>query len=182
MTFYVRNLPHWQPPPGADIFITWRLYGSLPANMNFAAPPESGGKLFLRYDGALDKAETGPVWLSDPRVAECLIEALRKGQAQNLFGVKAYAIMANHVHVLLEPRAPIGRITQSIKGASAREANRVLDQAGMHFWQQESFDHWIRTPQEWQRIETYILQNPVKAGLVTSPELWPWSSASRPID
>ncbi|MEK7277378.1 MAG: hypothetical protein AAB427_08520, partial [Chloroflexota bacterium] len=27
--FYRRRLPHWQPP-GATIFITWRLYGSLP--------------------------------------------------------------------------------------------------------------------------------------------------------
>src|SRR6266851_4602302 len=32
MTFYRRNLPHWHPE-GKSIFITWRLYGSLPASL-----------------------------------------------------------------------------------------------------------------------------------------------------
>ncbi len=32
MTFYRRNLPHWHPE-GKSIFITWRLYGSLPASV-----------------------------------------------------------------------------------------------------------------------------------------------------
>jgi len=53
--------------------------------------------------------------------------------------------------------------------------------SGSHFWQDESFDHWIRNPGEWHKIRKYIEQNPVAAGLVDKPEDWPWSSASHPI-
>ena len=96
-----------------------------------------------------------------------------KGDAR----VHAYTIMANHVHVLLSPRSPIESITRLVKGASARQANLILSLTGNVFWQDESFDHWIRNPGEWQKIRTYIERNPVSAGLVEKPEDWPWSSA-----
>ena len=49
---------------------------------------------------------------------------------------------------------------------------------GKHFWQDESFDHWVRTPAEFNRIRSYIEGNPVSAGLASRPEGWPWSSAA----
>jgi hypothetical protein len=45
------------------------------------------------------------------------------------------------------------------------------------FWQKESYDHWVRSPSEYQKIRTYIETNPVKAGLVRQPQDFPWSSA-----
>jgi REP element-mobilizing transposase RayT len=181
MTFYARNLPHWRPP-GQDIFITWRLYGSLPACLKIPKEEDSVGKKFRYYDRNLDAATTGPLWLKDPRVAESVIAALKRGHHQKMFREHAFAVMANHVHILIEPHSSLAQITKSIKGHNAHDANDILRRANAKFWQTESFDHWIRTPQEWQRIKNYILQNPVKAGLVQKPEDWPWSSASRPIE
>ncbi len=178
MTFSRRHLPHWAPP-GQDIFITWRLHGSLPAQFRPPAKPDSTGKAFLAYDRALDRAEIGPLWLNDPRVAESVIASLNAAQRQNLFTLRAYALMANHIHVLLTPQSPLPQITQQIKGASSRATNQILHRAGAPFWQDESFDHWIRNPEEWQKIRAYIERNPVVAGLVATPEAWPWSSASR---
>jgi len=89
--------------------------------------------------------------------------------------------MANHVHVLLTPSVPMDKIARLFKGASARQANLLLGTTGKHFLQDESFDRWIRTPGEWQKIRTYIERNPVAAGLVERPEDWPWSSASHPL-
>jgi putative transposase len=178
--FYKRRLPHWHPP-GQDIFITWRLHGSLPAQVHTPAEADSSGKAFVCYDRALDEARTGPLWLKDPRIAEAILSVLREGQRRDLFALRAYAVMANHVHVLLAPRAPLERITQQIKGASAREANLILVRTGEPFWQKESFDHWVRNPSEWQKIRAYIERNPVAAGLVPKPEDWPWSSVSNPI-
>jgi REP element-mobilizing transposase RayT len=179
MTYYVRNLPHWQPA-GKDIFVTWRLNGSLPAHVKIPDSADSAGKRFQSLDRALDLAGVGPLWLMDPRVAECVIAALHRGQAREMFRLHAYVVMANHVHVLLEPRVPIARITRTIKGATAREANRILGRTGTRFWQDESFDHWIRNTPQWRRVRTYIERNPASAGRVKTPEDWPWSSASRP--
>jgi putative transposase len=177
MPYYRRNLPHWHPP-GQDIFLTWRLKGSLPAHIREISSTADPGKRFLDLDRVLDRADAGPLWLREPTVADCVIAALRKAQETRLGGVHAYVIMANHVHVLLTPSAPMDKIARLFKGATARQANLLLGTTGKHFWQDESFDHWIRTPGEWQKIRTYIERNPVAAGLVSRPEDWPWSSAS----
>ena len=180
MTFSRRHLPHWSPD-GQDLFITWRLHDSLPAN--FRPPPNvnSSGKAFVTVDRVLDHAQTGPLWLKDSRVASAVLAALTDGQRRKLFEIGAYVLIANHVHVLLTPRAPIAQITHRIKGASAREANLIPGRTGSKFWQNESFDHWIRNPAEGESVRTYVERNPVAAGLVSQPSDWPWSSASQPI-
>jgi putative transposase len=120
--------------------------------------------------------------LKDPRIAQTVLTALIAGQQRKIFTLRAYAFMANHVHVLLAPQSPIAQITQQIKGATAREANLILNRTGSRFWQDESFDHRIRNAREWQRVRAYIERNPVAAGLVAEAEDWPWSSASHPLE
>ena len=180
MTFYKRHLPHWNPP-GQDVFITWRLHESLPERFRPPSNIQSSGKTFVIYDRLLDQARTGPVWLRDPRIAKSVLSAINAAEQRKMLTLRSYVIMANHVHVLLAPQSPLAQIMRQIKGASAREANLILGRTGMRFWQDESFDHWIRNPEEWQRVRAYIERNPVVAGLVKTPEDWPWSSASRPI-
>jgi len=80
-------------------------------------------------------------------------------------------------HVLLLPKIAASRLLESLKGATAREANRVLGRTGERFWQAESYDHWVRDDREFERIVAYIENNPVKAGLVSRPEDYRWSSA-----
>jgi REP element-mobilizing transposase RayT len=87
------------------------------------------------------------------------------------------AIMSNHVHMLTDPLVPLSRLTQAVKGYSARRANEILKRTGQPFWSLESFDHWVRDLKEFENIIRYIEFNPVKAGLVACREDWPWSSA-----
>jgi len=65
-----------------------------------------------------------------------------------------------------------------LKGVTARDVNSILGRKGKHFWQDESFDHWVRSPKEFDRIRAYVEMNPVSAGLASRPQDWPWSSAS----
>jgi REP element-mobilizing transposase RayT len=182
MEYYARHLPHWNPGE-RTIFLTWRLYGSLPEDVMERLRRLRGrspGKNFVMADRALDKAGAGPVWLNEPQIARCVVAALYRGERQlHQYGLRAFAVMPNHVHVLLDPRIPLARITNGLKGVTAREANAILGRTGIHFWQDESFDHWIRNGQELERVRLYIEANPVAAGLVESPEDWPWSSASK---
>ena len=209
MTFYRRNLPHWHPE-GRAIFITWRLFGSLPRGVvpgrsvwanrkprgtttpgcaiegtgrNATAEGKraitAAGKEFRRIDAELDKGATGPLWLRDPNIARYTEEAILRGEELGHYDLDSYVVMPNHVHVLLWPRQPLARITGGIKGVSARQANAVLKRRGMHFWEDESYDHWVRDENELERIRDYIERNPVSAGLVKSPEDWPWSSTSK---
>ncbi len=206
MGYYQRKLPHWDPE-GKALFITWRLYGSLPANfckqVGTGLPPRPGwgrgacpvpvtrqeprhhpeptfpSQKFLAADRCLDRALTGPMWLKDGRVSRCVVDTLLFAERKlKLYELHSYVVMANHVHVLLWPDRDLISITRKIKSFTASEANRILQRSGKRFWQEESFDHWIRTMAEYSRIATYIEWNPVSAGLVKKPEDWPWSSAA----
>ena len=76
--------------------------------------------------------------------------------------------------LLFESDAPVlAEIMQSLKVYTARECNRALERKGQ-FWQHESYDHVIRLG-EYNRIITYTLNNPVKAGLAKEWKDWPWS-------
>jgi putative transposase len=184
MSYYQRGLPHWHPH-GAALLITWRLNGSLPRSV-FEQPARlamriSAGQAFRAWDVLLDAAARGPTWLKDPRVAALVVAALQRGETErNLYELVAFVVMYNHVHVLLEPRAPAEGITHWLKGVTARGANLVLGRSGSTFWQHESYDHWARDWGEVQRIIRYIEFNPVAAGLVERVEQWPWSSAHGP--
>ena len=126
----------------------------------------------------MDGAVTGPRWLEDERVARCVADALRYGSLQlGLYELRAWVLMVNHVHILMHPRCNLSRITKSIKNFSARQANSILGRTGQPFWQDESYDHWVRGPEEMEKIVRYIERNPVTAGLVKRPEDWRWSSA-----
>jgi putative transposase len=125
-------------------------------------------------------ARAGPLWLNDARIAECVVAALYRGDHElHQYTLRAFVVMPNHVHALLDPAVSLERITNGIKGVTAREANQILGRTGLHFWQDETFDHWIRNGTQFDRVRFYIEHNPVASGLVKNPENWPWSSASR---
>jgi REP element-mobilizing transposase RayT len=176
MAEYRRRLPHFHPD-GEYLFVTWRLHGSLPV-----APPDiiyaTPGHAFAAQDRALARYH-GTQWLSDVRVARQVAETICDGERQRRFyELQAWVVMPNHVHLLILPQVGLPQITRWIKGRTAREANLLLGRSGKPFWQHESYDHWVRSERELQRIAGYIEENPVSAGLAAAPEDWPWSSAT----
>ena len=88
--------------------------------------------------------------------------------------------MPNHVHVLLSPSIPLPKLTKALKGYTAKRVNKILALTGNPFWQEESYDHLVRNAAEGERIQSYIEQNPVRAGLVREASAYRWSSAGWP--
>ena len=179
MSFYRRRLPHWQPER-VPTFLTWRLYGSLPrANQTVVSDSLTEGRRFLLLDRELDSANSGPTFLRHPRVAASVAKTLFiAGRKWRLYELIAWVVMRNHVHVLLRPHKLLREVTRAVKNTSARQANLILGRTGLRFWQDESYDHWVRDSNELERIVRYLEWNTVRAGLVEPAELWPWSSAS----
>ena len=69
--------------------------------------------------------------------------------------------MPNHVHAIVTPIAgySISEILHSWKSYTANEIHRLLGRTGS-LWQKESFDHIVRGPEQLERIERYIHDNP----------------------
>ena len=155
------------------MFITWRLAGTL------SGLPRQGhdGRAFVERDSILDRAKTGPLWPLRHDVARSVMSSILAVNGTRC-QLHAFVITPNHVHVLLTPWVELATITRAIKGKSARQANLLLERTGRPFWQDESFDHWIRNPRQFDKIRKYIENNPVRAGLVDRPEHWPFSGAN----
>src|SRR5260370_37987861 len=75
--------------------------------------------------------------------------------------VQSRACSAVAENIAIEP--PAFPWTQSLKGSTAREANRVLGRRGETFWQAESYEHWGRDEKERERLAGDIENNPAKA-------------------
>jgi REP element-mobilizing transposase RayT len=177
MLEYRRRLPHFHPGD-AYLFLTWRLWGSLPARPPSSRPYLTAGHASVAADRALDRAGAGPVWLKDPRIAGLVVETMLTGeQERRFYELRAGVVMPNHVHLAILPKVEVPVIMRWLKGSTARRANQLLGRSGQPFWQDESYDHWVRNRKELDRTIGYIEENPVSAGLVDSVELWPFSSA-----
>ena len=178
MSYHERNLPHCYPP-GATLFLTWRLFDSLTHLLVSGRSSPNPGKAFVQADRLLDMATDGARWLKDPRIAALVAAAPDRGEKEyRLYELFSWVIMPNHVHVVMRPFRPLPDVMRWIKGSTARSANLLLERTGKPFWQYETYDHCIRNRDELNRIIQYIEKNPVRAGLARSIEDWRWSSAS----
>jgi putative transposase len=205
--FYRRHLPHIQPH-GATLFVTFRLAGSIAAEAlkrlqeeaeqieralaRIPDPQECGRRAYLEqrrlfgmWDLALDTARCGPFWLREPHVADLVAESLRYRDG-HVYDLGAFCIMPNHVHVVYTPLPKpdgtyyaMSAIMHSLKRYTARQANIYLGRKGS-FWQHENYDHVVRDEAELRRITAYVLNNPVKAGLVERREEWKWAYCQHP--
>jgi REP element-mobilizing transposase RayT len=143
---------------------------------------------FARFDALLDGAEAGPTWLGDDRIAQVVKNAIHFRDGKT-FSLLAYCIMPNHVHLVVDmdgfPYTPkktrdgvsryiITDAIGSLKKLTAGKANIILHRSGA-FWQHESYDHVVRNGKELRRIINYVLNNPVKARLVSNAKDWKWS-------
>jgi putative transposase len=174
-----RRLPHLE----SDfewLFATWCLYGSLPKALYPPADSPNAGQAFTWMDKHLDTKADGPLHLRRPEIANAVIQTLHQGQALNYFDLAAWVIMPNHVHILINPHRPLPKILKSLKGHSAQLANKILNTTGQPFWQAETYEHWVRSKESYNRIHRYIENNPVKANLSPTPESYPYSSAHKP--
>jgi putative transposase len=141
---------------------------------------------FHRY--AFLKAERTCQWLAD---------AIEKARVELDFALWAYVFMPDHVHLLVCPNRPnydIRVILQKIKEPVGRQAIKYLRAHASHwlprisvqrgtrveqrFWQAGGgFDRNVVEPDIMLAMIEYIHANPVRRGLVSSAELWKWSSA-----
>jgi putative transposase len=193
--YYYRKFPHIQPADGT-FFITFRLYGSIPnkilkqyreeraiimkKNLELLSDFDFNFEetVFSKYDHLIDNLKSGQRYLSDPRIADILSNAIHFNDHKT-YELICYTIMSTHVHIILyEIKKPLFRILQSLKRYTARESNKILKKEGT-FWEKESYDNLIRDRDDLAVKINYVLQNPVKAGLVKNWEDWKYSYCNK---
>jgi len=86
--------------------------------------------------------------------------------------------MPDHLHLLLlgEEKSDLIAFMRDFKQASAFRCNALLSWQGP-FWQKSYYDHVLRSTDDLPPIHRYILENPVREGLVDNPEAYPFSGS-----
>jgi putative transposase len=117
----------------------------------------------------------GRALLQSERNATLLIDVLHSYVAARKFQLHDFVVMPNHLHLVITLRADmtIEKAMQSIKGGFSFRLRQELGYLG-EVWQQGFSEVRVEDRQSFLRYREYIAQNPVKAGLVGSPEKFPY--------
>src|SRR5215467_1330420 len=129
-------------------------------------------------------------FLNTPRSRDCVLKILEKTRQRYRFVVIGYVVMPEHIHLLVsEPEVGTpSTVMQVLKQRTARallpKAKRrdprkrelLEEQTRRAFWQARFYDFNVWTAKKRVEKLRYMHRNPVKRGLVQSPEQWRWSS------
>ncbi len=124
-----------------------------------------------RYLAHLDKGY-GECVLKRQELAHVVASSLQHFDGDR-YRLGDFVVMPNHVHLLvcLLEDTDIEKQCYSWKKYSALEINRALERKG-RFWQEESFDHLVRTPEHFENFRRYIADNGPNAGLMAEEFLY----------
>ena len=189
-----RNLPHWYQP-GVTYFVTFRLADSLPrgvldlwhrrrddwlarhgitrADENWkrrldelplTQQHEFHSSYSREYMDYLDRGY-GSCVLRQPECSQEVASSLLHFDGAR-YHMGDFVVMPNHVHLLvgLIGETDLEKQCYSWKKFTAAKINRLLGRTG-EFWQTESFDHLVRSPEQFEYFRSYIATNPEQAGL-----------------
>lgn len=187
-----RKLPHWAQA-GTLCFITWRTIDSIPKSVlarwyadretwlrnrgieprqpnwkrNFLQLHPSLQTEFVhtfsnRWHQHLDNCR-GLCVLKESSVSKIAEESLKKFDGDRYL-LTDFVIMPNHVHLIAAFATEELMLTQceSWKHYTARQINKEFNQSGP-FWQQDGFDHLVRSEEEFETLRQYIADNGPKA-------------------
>ena len=189
-----RRLPHWSQA-GAVAFLTWRTWDSMPekvirqwqserdtwlhkhginpsapdwqarvARLEPALAKEMRQLLSDRWNDRLDECHGASV-LRRPELSQIVADSLHHFN-RDRYELTDFVVMPNHVHVLAAfPRSEaMLQQGESWKHFTATKINRVLGVKG-RFWQQDGFDHLVRSQEQFEYLRDYIANNPIRANL-----------------
>ena len=113
------------------------------------------------------------VAFADPTSAGIVVRELEV--ARN-YGIEplAWVLMPDHLHIVLQlTHGPLSRAIQAFKSRTARAINLIGGTAAP-VWQAGFYDHCIRDDEDLLRQARYVIENPVRRGLVGRCEDYPY--------
>jgi type I restriction enzyme R subunit len=192
-TVVERRLPHWSQA-GTISFITWRTWDSIPAEVlqrwlterdawlkRHGIDPNADWRSQLRSLSPTLRREfqlrVSDRWNEhlDACHGACVLRRLELAQIVSdsllhfdgdRYELTDLVVMPNHVHLLVAfpDEHSMLRQCDSWKHFTATQINRALNRKG-RFWEQDGFDHLVRSPEQFLYLRRYIADNPRKARL-----------------
>lgn len=117
---------------------------------------------------------------TEAHVVDAVTVQILRSAASYGFAVLAYVFMPDHVHLLVEGRREDADFRLFMRNWKKRTTQWMQTEAGGRLWQESYFERVLRGEEGTAEVIAYILDNPVRAGLVKSAMDYPfgWSIAT----
>ena len=121
-------------------------------------------------------------YLRPPEEKKRILHALDFYHRDGRFLLFGFVVMDNHFHALIQPEPgyDISQIMRDFKTWTSGKNN--AKPTGSQLWERRFDDNRIQSQIEFQRVLQYIHDNPVRTGIVTMAEHYPWSSVHNYLD
>ena len=111
---------------------------------------------------------------ANPALAEATVRIVNEIGEEHRTPIHACCVMPDHVHVVVEPmRVELGQWVSRFKNEVQREARRL--EHPTKFWQRSFWQRRVRSERDLAVKIAYVLDNPVRAGLVGDWRDYPFS-------
>jgi putative transposase len=130
-----------------------------------------------------------PKFFTTSKICNWFLTVLRRDIATHSFAVHAYCLMPDHAHLLLEGLESKSDLLQLVKAVKTKTSTPFAKKTGHPLWQKKFYDHILRQNDSPDDVAWYIWMNPVRAGICSRPEEYPflgsltgsWSKTLRPF-
>ena len=114
-----------------------------------------------------------------PERVDFVLVQIERSAAEEQFAVLAYCFMPDHLHLLVEGCSESSDCLRFIKRAKQFSAFHYAKAFGNKLWQRYGFERVLRDDEVTLAVARYILENPLRAGLVTRVEDYPFTGSRR---
>jgi putative transposase len=111
---------------------------------------------------------------TNKEAADIVLSSLNWLEKEGRIRLDAAVVMPNHLHFVASLRqGSLAQLMLSLKSYTAKKINLIMQREGA-FWQPQYHDHAIRQDEDLYDIVLYILNNPIRAGLVKDFHEYPF--------
>jgi putative transposase len=113
----------------------------------------------------------------DANVVEEAVRQILRSARSHDFAIVAYCFMPDHLHLLVEGQsdtADLIAVAHAVKQRIAYQYRRTHD---ITVWQKGYYERVLRDDEATLTVAKYVLENPVRAGLVAEPQDYPFSGS-----
>ena len=103
---------------------------------------------------------------------------IQRAASDQQFAVIAHCYMPDHVHMLVEGQADDSDCRQFISRAKQYSGFHYKAAFGQRLWQRYGYERTLRSDEAAISVARYILENPIRARLVTRIGEYPFSGSS----
>lgn len=144
-------------------------------------PPRIRGFTYLgihRYLLTFCTLERQPFFLNSTTVSQTLLQ-FRKTSSEEALAILAYCFMPDHAHLLVEGSEDRSDLRRFSKLAKQRSGGIHARLTGEPLWQEGYHDRVLRESEDLLTIARYLLNNPIRAGLVATVIDYPHVGSDR---